>query len=123
MAMKRIGRSHGHNATAYIWELHIVSLADDGRKSTRKPRAKRKVFYRFSSNSAVFTQHRSTSATLHAWAMQPRGVKGGSASKISLIEPTHASSKCGTNPSKNFRAPALSLGCTFNQASTIGPII
>ena len=34
---------------------------------------------------------RSTSATLHACAMQPRGVYGGSASKISLTEPTPAS--------------------------------
>ena len=34
----------------------------------------------------VFTQQRSTSATLQAWAMQPRGVNGGSASKISLID-------------------------------------
>ena len=40
---------------------------------------------------AVFTSDRSTSATLHAWATQPRGVYGGSASKISLIDPTHAS--------------------------------
>src|SRR5438874_8736344 len=38
--------------------------------------------------SAVLTQQRSTSATLQAWATQPRGVKGGSASKISLMEPT-----------------------------------
>jgi hypothetical protein len=40
---------------------------------------------------AVRTQLRSTSATLHAWATHPRGVKGGSASKISLIDPTHPS--------------------------------
>ena len=32
-------------------------------------------------------QVRSTSATLHAWAMQPRGVWGGSPSKISLMVP------------------------------------
>ena len=36
--------------------------------------------------AAVFTQQRSTSATLHACATQPRGVNGGSASKISLID-------------------------------------
>ena len=47
------------------------------------------------SGSAVRTQQRSTSATLHACATQPRGVKGGSASKISLIEPMQASSRCG----------------------------
>ena len=34
---------------------------------------------------------RTTSATLHAWAMQPRGVYGASASKISLIVPIPAS--------------------------------
>src|SRR6266508_544331 len=47
---------------------------------------------------AVFTKVRSTSATLHACAMQPRGVYGGSASKISLIEPTHASLMCRRKP-------------------------
>ena len=41
----------------------------------------------------TFNQHRSTSATLHACAMQPRGVNGGSASKISLMDPRHASSE------------------------------
>jgi hypothetical protein len=40
---------------------------------------------------AVLTQLRRTSATLHAWAMQPRGVNGASASKISLMEPIPAS--------------------------------
>ena len=42
----------------------------------------------------VFSRHRSTSATLQAWATQPRGVYGASASKISLIEPMHASPRC-----------------------------
>src|SRR5262245_36844306 len=42
---------------------------------------------------AVRTKARSTSATLQPWAMQPRGVKGASASKISLMLPTHASSR------------------------------
>src|SRR3954466_4305903 len=41
--------------------------------------------------SASFTQTRNTSATLHACAMQPRGVKGVSASNTSLIDPMHAS--------------------------------
>ena len=36
-------------------------------------------------------EQRSTSATLQAWAMHPRGVYGASASKTSLIDPTHAS--------------------------------
>jgi len=44
-------------------------------------------------SSAVFTQQRSASATLQAWAMHPRGVYGSSASKISLIVPTHAWSR------------------------------
>ena len=38
-----------------------------------------------------FSQQRSTSATLQACATQPRGRNGASASKISLIDPTHAS--------------------------------
>ncbi len=37
--------------------------------------------------SAVLTQLRSTSATLQACEMHPSGLKGGSASKTSLIEP------------------------------------
>ena len=56
----------------------------------------------------VFTQQRSTSATLQAWAMQPRGVYGASASKISLIEPMHASPRCGTKPSQE--APGAGRG-------------
>ena len=56
--------------------------------------------------SPVFTQQRSTSATLQACAMQPRGVYGGSASKTSLIEPMHASFRCGTKPSRSWRAAA-----------------
>ena len=59
---------------------------------------------------AVLTQQRSTSATLHAWAMQPRGVNGASASKISLIEPMHASPRWATKPSRKRRAPARSSG-------------
>ena len=55
-------------------------------------------------HASVLSQARSTSATLHAWAMQPRGVNGASASKISLIEPTQASPRCGPKPSRNSRA-------------------
>src|SRR2546426_6783512 len=40
-------------------------------------------------------------------------MNGGSASKISLIEPTHASSRWGMNPSTRARAPARSSGKTF----------
>src|SRR5215471_21834379 len=61
---------------------------------------------------AVFAQHLNTSATLQAWAMQPRGAKGCSASKISLMEPTQASLRCGSKPSRNLRAPTLSSGRT-----------
>ena len=43
----------------------------------------------------VFTQLRSTSATLQACAMQPRGVNGASASKISLIVPRPPSPRWG----------------------------
>jgi hypothetical protein len=57
----------------------------------------------------ISTQQRSTSATLQAWAMQPRGVKGASASKISLIEPRQASSRWFSKAARNLRAPAKSL--------------
>ena len=43
---------------------------------------------------SVFSQTRSTSATLHACAMQPRAMCGSSASKISLMVPTPASRQC-----------------------------
>jgi hypothetical protein len=42
-------------------------------------------------------RQRNISATLQAWAMQPRGVNGGSASKTSLIEPMPTSARCGSN--------------------------
>ena len=51
-----------------------------------------------------FTSIRSTSATLHACAMQPRGVNGGSASKISLIEPTQASLEVRDEAVEELRA-------------------
>jgi hypothetical protein len=41
--------------------------------------------------SSTAASERSSSATLQAWAMQPRGLCGGSASKISLTLPTPAS--------------------------------
>src|SRR5689334_13078451 len=71
---------------------------------------------------AVFTHERSVSATLHAWAMQPRGVNGASASATSLIEPTHASPRWSASPCKKRRAPARSSECSFIQASRKGPI-
>ena len=71
---------------------------------------------------AVLRRQRSTSATLQACATQPRGVKGGSASKISLIEPIAASPRCASNPDRSWRAPALSSGWVLIQASINGPI-
>ena len=64
----------------------------------------------YSRSTAVFSKQRSTSATLQAWAMQPRGVNGGSASKTSLIVPMPASARCGSKPSRKCRAIARSLG-------------
>ena len=65
---------------------------------------------RFRDTDCVFSRTRSTSATLHACAMQPRGMYGASASKISLIEPTHASSRCASKPSSSVRAPGAVVG-------------
>ena len=73
--------------------------------------------------SAVSHQKRSTSATLQAWATQPRGVYGASASKISLIEPMQASPRCVDEALRgDAGAASRSPGCTFSQASTNGPI-
>ena len=71
---------------------------------------------------AVFTQQRSTSATLQACATHPRGVNGSSASNISLIDPTHASSRWGRNPSRKRRALGAPSGCARIQASMNGPM-
>ena len=55
--------------------------------------------------------------------MQPRGVYGASASKISLIEPMQASLRCGAKPLEECRAPRrVSSGWTRSQASMYGPI-
>ena len=64
------------------------------------------------SNSAVRTSARSSSATLQACAMQPRGVNGCSASKISLTEPMHASSRWCVSVSSSSLAPR-SIGMTL----------
>src|SRR4029077_9781522 len=77
--------------------IHRFNLRDTGRN-----------FH--SCATAVFSKQRSTSATLQAWAMQPRGVNGGSTSKTSLIEPMPASARCGSKPSRKCRAIAGSLG-------------
>ena len=66
----------------------------------------------------VFIQQRSTSATLHACATQPRGVNGASASKTSLIEPRQASPRCATRPARNCRASVYLAGFSFRHAST-----
>ena len=48
---------------------------------------------------------------------------GASASKISLIEPTHASSRCASKPVEQLaRARAIVRDSTLSQASTNGPI-
>ena len=65
---------------------------------------------------------RSSSATLQACATQPRGVKGASASKISLIEPMQAPLRCAPKPSSQRRALARSSGCARSHASTNGPM-
>src|SRR5690349_11903403 len=53
----------------------------------------------------VLASARSTSATLQAWETQPRGVYGGSASKISLIVPSADSPRCRSKPARARRAP------------------
>jgi len=73
-------------------------------------------------DAPVRIQARSTSATLQACATQPRDVNGGSASKISLIEPIVASPRCASNPDRKRRAPALSSGWVLSHASINGPI-
>src|SRR5262245_11066499 len=72
--------------------------------------------------SAVFTHARSTSATLHACATQPRGVYGSRASKTSLMLPMQASSRCGTKPWRNRSARAGSSGCNRRHTSQKGTI-
>src|ERR1700680_681465 len=53
-------------------------------------------------------QARSVSATLQACATQPRGECGASPSKISLIVPRHAASRCGARPASSACACATS---------------
>ena len=64
---------------------------------------------------AVLTQQRSTSATLHACATQPRGVYGGSASKISLIDADAGlvEMRRGSRPGTGAR-PAARSGCVLH---------
>src|SRR5260370_27607146 len=59
---------------------------------------------------AVFTQHRSTSATLHACAMQPPAKCGSFASKTSLIVPSPLSLRWTGKASRNLLAPRLLFG-------------
>jgi 6-phosphogluconate dehydrogenase len=66
------------------------------------------------------TRWRSTSATLHACAMQPRGSYGGSASKISAIDPTPKSSRWASSGCSQRRAS--SAGWHLCHASIQGPI-
>ena len=76
---------------------------------------------RFPGSVSVLIHARSTSATVHACAMQPRGVNGCSASKISLSVPTPASSRCAAKPSRHCRAPPGRPGWIFSHASMNGP--
>ena len=59
---------------------------------------------------SVESHARSTSATLQACAMQPRGVYGLSASKISLSVPMPASSRCAAKPSRQLPRARLVVG-------------
>src|SRR5262249_2472214 len=70
----------------------------------------------------ALTQQRSTSATLHACAMHPRGRNGGSAAKTSLIDPTHASLSSCWKPIKSARTLSGLSPYSFTHASTNGPI-
>src|SRR5437867_3673807 len=54
--------------------------------------------------STSSTSARRTSATDQAWATQPRGVWGASASKISETWPRQASLRCCSIPVKSLRA-------------------
>ena len=65
---------------------------------------------------------RSTSATLHACATQPRGVNGGSASKTSLIVPMHASPSAARKPSRKRRRAVVVADAPCSHASMNGPI-
>ena len=49
---------------------------------------------------SVIRHARNTSATLHAWAVQPRGAKGASPSNISLMLPTPWSFRCCNSGSR-----------------------
>ena len=64
---------------------------------TQRPTARRRATrdgHWDSAVASVRSHARSTSATVHACAMQPRGVYGSSASKISLSVPMPASLRC-----------------------------
>jgi hypothetical protein len=68
-------------------------------------------------------QQRSTSATLHACAMQPRGANGSSASKISAIVPTTELVEVIDQPAQHARAPVRGhRGDSAASASMNGPI-
>ena len=97
----------------------FAAAATTAATSCRVGRATRSRISRLLSSPGA----RSTSATLHAWAMQPRGVYGASASKISLIEPTHASLRCASKPVEQLRAPRRDRrDAACSHASTNGPI-
>jgi ribose transport system ATP-binding protein len=75
--------------------------------------------------SPASTAARSNSATLQAWATQPRGRCGESPSNISETCPRQASSKCPLNSSSHRAAcsrPSLLPAVTLRYAVTKGPI-
>jgi hypothetical protein len=73
----------------------------------------------------VFTQHRSTSATLQACATQPRGVNGSAASNISLMEPIQASLRCAVAPDRQTALePELAeVRCSVKLGRSSGPLL
>ncbi len=73
-------------------------------------------------DAAVAFQLRSTSATLHACAIQPRAVCGARASKISEIEPTPKLAVSLANAVSSARASAWRSGFTRRHASRYGPM-
>src|SRR5262245_57842042 len=58
----------------------------------------------------VTVSKRRTSATLHACAQHPRGVYGGSASKISLMLPMQAVARCCPRPTAMDRNSSFRSG-------------
>jgi len=65
-----------------------TSGADPDRRTLGPPSGSADAGLSQEARDASRHQARSVSATLQAWAMQPPGANGGSASKTSAMEPT-----------------------------------